>query len=285
MARIIEIDGGLVSIVSRSVETSIPLEEWVQSIERRSPLMLPTLPVGTKAVYYDPTDRNQERFAVLIERDPHIFTMNYGTRNYELSLPYVRFFFQATTRNPESNLEWSLTDYRVFFAKTPYVNPSTSDMIAALLPNVYEDGRICFGSTAADADQTIAQRLNQTVNEFFLSRFNGDLHIRRPNGAPSYTSWLAMTQNDPTAWVDWTDWSNPSRWSLEMLARNMRPESRFEPMVAADPIPEVPLGATFGRITEWLQTMTPIQRTRFIAAATAFPEEPAPQEPEDAAAE
>lgn len=258
MTIIIEIEGGLVNVVERVVTASIPIGEWLPHIEKRNPIHVPTLPPGTRAMSWDPRDPNDQILSVLIELQPSIIQMDYQGDIRTLSVPYTRFFFEARTSNAQDNMLWSLTNYRIFWAKTEYEDPDKKDMIAALLPNVYEDGRICFGSTGADVNQTLAKRLSQTVNEFYASQFNNDLAIRRPQGARGWRQWERMTQNDPTGWMEWSD-LDPSQGIHMMRSYNNLIQQtatqgigRFEPMVAANPIPEVPIGASFGRVQQWI---------------------------------
>jgi len=282
MTAVIEIENGLVSMVDRTVRFQVPMKDWLDQIEKRNPLFTPVLPVGTRGVYWDQTDLTNQKLLVLIEMQPQIINMDFSAQYGEstihrLSIPWTRFFFYATTTDPTNTMAWRLNDYRVFWAKRQYNDPTERDMIRALLPNVYGDGRICFGSTAANMDQSLAQRLDQTVNEFYVSRFNRDLTIYRPNGARTWRTWERMTEKDPTGWMEWDD-LDPVKgghqfYSFDSLATEQRVgmTSRFSPMVAAEPIPEVPIGATFGRLQQWLNDMgdTPeanSQRDRLLQA-------------------
>jgi Prokaryotic E2 family D len=275
VAQVIEIENGLVRLVERSVQYSVPMTDWLDKIEKRNPIATPVLPVGTRAVYWDQTDLTAQTFVVLIEQQPQMIRMDFDNMIRELSIPYTRFFFVATTDDPTNTLAWRLTNYKVFWAKAQYADPTVKDMIPALLPNVYEDGRICFGSTGADASQTLANRLNQTCNEFYVSRFNHDLTIRRPNGARTYREWERMTQNNSTGWMDWRDFDPALGYhtfrSYDDLVRQARVtmNDRFAPMLAAEPIPDIPLGASFGRLNEWLETLDSSQRDRLLQAMLA----------------
>jgi hypothetical protein len=275
MTQVIEIEGGLVRLVERTINYSVPMKDWLERIEKRNPITTPTLPVGTRALFWDPRDLSRQHFVVLIEQQPQIINMDYQGEQRRLSIPYSRFFFYASTNDPTNNTAWSLNNYRVFWSNQQYNSPTDTDMIAALLPNVYHDGRICFGSTGANANQTLAQRLNQTVNEFYVSRFNDDLTIRRPNGARTYREWMRMTENDPTGWMNWREWDVNAGYggvySYDILMSEIgldRPDARFEPMLAADPIPDVPIGATFGRLNEWLEALPQAGRARLFEAVT-----------------
>lgn len=270
MTRLIEIEGGLVRVIDRAVEYEVPMTEWLSHIERRNPLATPVLPVGTRAMYWDNTDLSNQVFVVLIEQQPQLMRMDFDNQVRELSLPFSRFFFAATTTDPTNTLAWHLSNYKVFWSNRQYDDPNTRDMIPALLPNVYRDGRICFGSTGADAEQSLANRLTQTVNEFYISRFNRDLAIRRPNGARTYREWVRMTETNPTGWMDWQDWDAGLGWhdfrSFNDLTRDARitMNDRFAPMLAAEPIEPVPLGASFGRLNEWVNALDNSQRDRLL---------------------
>lgn len=272
MTRLIEIEGGLVRVVDKTTEYQVPLAEWLSKIEKRNPIATPVLPVGTRAMYWDQTDLSNQMLVVLIEEQPKIIHMDYGDRIHELSIPYTRFFFYATTSDPTNQLAWRLNNYRVFWSKKQYEDPDHYDMIPALLPNVYEDGRICFGSTGANAEQSLANRLNQTCNEFYSSRFNNDLIIRRPNNARGYRQWERMTVNNPTGWMEWPDFNPDLGYhqfsSFNSLTRDarIRIQDRFAPMVSPEPIAAVPVGASFGRLNEWIDLLDNSQRDRLLQA-------------------
>jgi hypothetical protein len=268
MSQKIVIEGGLVRVVNEEIQYSVSMADWLSKIERRIPIETPVLPVGTRAVYWDQTSLENQTLSVLIEVQPQIMRMDFNGDIIELSIPYTRFFFVAKTNDPTNNMAWRLQNYRVFWSHKQYSNKNDRDMIPALLPNVYDDGRICFGSTGANADQSLADRLNQTVNEFFVSRFNRDLVIRRPNRARTWRLWQRMTISNPTGWMEWSDWDPATgehmRYSYGDLTGNM--QDRFEPMVAAEPIAPVPLGASFGRLREWIDTLDNSQRDRLLQA-------------------
>jgi hypothetical protein len=272
--RIIEIDGGLVSVVNREVSMTVPLEEWLPLIERRVPVSTPVLPTNVRALWWDETDLNRKKLVILIEREPQIINLNMAGAIHRLSIPWTRFFFHASTRSTLGN-EWVLDDYRLYWSNKRFANSTANDMLPALLPNIYEDARICFGSTGANAQQSIADRLDQIVNEFYTTTFNGDLTIRRPNGWRGWANWERMTTTNPMGWLTWTDWTTRPMASWADLCGNAAAGSttRNDPMVAADGIPDIPLGATFGRINEWFAGMDTPTRHRLLIAARAFTED------------
>jgi hypothetical protein len=275
MPRFIEIEGDLVSLIEKNIIQSIPLTEFLPKIERRIPIVTPVLPTNTRAVWWDTTDLSRQKLLVLMEREPQVINMNLTGRIHALTIPWTRFMFYASTRDPNQNLFWHLDDYRVFWSNKRYTDGAAQDMLAAMIPNVYDDARICFGSTGAEADQNLADRLDQTVNEFYISNFNHDLTIRRPNGWTNWGTWKRETLSNPASWANWTDWTQRTHdmTSWNKLCEDWFSDStpRYAPMIASDPIPEVPLGATFGRINEWITTMNPDQYRRLFTAVSNTP--------------
>ena len=275
MPRLIEINGGLVSIINREVAMTVPLEEWLPLIERRVPVSTPVLPTNVRALHWDETDMNHKKLMVLIEREPQIINLNMDGTMHRISIPWTRFFFYCSTRSSTPTAAWVLDDYRIYWSDKRYSNNIALDMIPALLPNVYEDARICFGSTGADAYQPLADRLDQIVNEFYVSTFNNDLTIRRPNGWRGWANWERMTTTNPMGWMTWPDWTTRTATSwTERCAQFVNGlDTRNTPMASADPIPDVPLGATFGRINEWFNEMDVHQRRRLIVTAQRWVED------------
>lgn len=285
MTQIIEISGGLVTVVNREIQHTARLEDWLPLIEKRAPVFVPVLPSGTRAVYWDPTDLAVQRLSVMIEREPHIMNLDYQGTNHRVTVPYTRFVFYAWTRDPSQPLNWMLEDYRVFWSDRRYSDPARQDMVAAKLPNVYGDGRICFGSTAADSDQSLADRLDQTVNEFFVSEFNSDLGIHLPDDLAGWRAWERMTESNPTGWTEWPEWGPQySKYSWDNITggTGITTAGRAAPVIAPNPIPPLVLGATFGRVNEWLDTLDPAQRFRLAEALSQRDDyEDAPEPEED----
>ena len=60
-------------------------------------------------------------------------------------------------------------------------------------------------------------------------------------------------------------------YSFDSIANNARitqnlSAARLSPMISAEPIPEVPMGATFGRLQQWLDELNDSQRDRLLQA-------------------
>ena len=269
MTRHIKIEGDLVTLVETSDVSTIALADWLPQIERRAPIYTPVMPTGTRAVWWDPTDLSTQKLVMLVEREPMTISMDLSGAAHNpmrLSIPWTRFMFYATTNNPQNNANWTLYDYRMMWSRSRFQSETLKDMTPALVPNIYEDGRICFGSTGVDATMSLADRIDSTVNGFYLTRFNRDLGIRYPNGWNGYTNWRRMTEENPTGWTEWPD-LNPVgsvrhmySWEDVCQSFNVVPDRNAVPTIAADGIPPLALGATFGRIQDWLGTLSPRQR-------------------------
>lgn len=266
MTDTIVIENDLVKHIRTEVVSQVSLLEWMPYIEKKAVIETPVLPTGTRKIRWDPTGAEQH-LAILIEQEPQMVNMNFEETIFRISIPYTRFIFDLWTTDPTNNMSWTIDDYRIFWSKFKYTNPLTKDMTAALMPNVYNDGRICFGSTAADMDQSLSERLDQTVNEFWVSQFNRDLTIRRPREYSDFRAWQKASLENQSIWTKWVDLdTSQTPNAVNGYMGNSR-DSRFQEMVAADPIPAVPLGATFGRITEWWAEMSTNQRNRLLVSA------------------
>jgi len=268
VTQFIKIEGDLVTLQEVSDLASVPLSEWLPQIERRSPIYTPVMPTGTRAVWWDPTDLALQKLVMLVEREPMIINMDLhgaAINPMRLSIPWTRFLFYATTDNPRQNSHWQLYDYRMMWSRSRFSNETLADMVPALVPNIYEDGRICFGTTGVDASMSLADRIDSTVNGFYLTRFNRDLGIRYPMGWANYTAWRRMTEQNPMGWTAWPE-LDPSQarrvYSWEQVCRefNITPDRNAIPIIGADGIPALAIGATFGRVDDWIVALTPRQR-------------------------
>lgn len=278
------IEGNLVTRQQVTVMESVALDSFLSRLERRVPIVSPVLPTGTRAQVWDETDLNERQLLIMVEVEPQVINFAFDANRdgdpntderYRLPIPYSRFIFHCTTSNPDDNRAWAIANYRIFWAKTKYADPAALDMIPALLPNVYPDGRICFGSTGANAAQSLAQRLDQTVNEFYISRFNSDLSIRFPVifDQNEYSErWNAWAASRASSWGSWTDWApgmyTTFSWNNMITQFLAHTATRDEFMAIPDGIPDVPLGASFGRIAEVLADWADTDIERMNVATT-----------------
>lgn len=282
MTQRIVIQGDLVQLVDETITKSIALSEWLPSIESRPPMHLPVLPRATRGIWYDPSAMISQKLVILMEMEPQTITMDMASRQYRLAIPWTRFVFTCSTvGNVPNTLNWRMDDYKIFWSKLRYTDATKEDMIPALLPNVYRDGRICFGSTGVNGNMTLADRLDATVNRFYSSVFNRDLDIRFPSGTCStWRRWETASARDPMVWMNWPELADGDtiydHYSWQMLTAHeaLTPNTRLETVVAPDGIPPLAIGATFGHAAEWWNALTPVQRTRLSAAIANNPQTP-----------
>lgn len=270
MTRALVIEGSLVKVTDTVVTQQIPLADFISGLETKIPLTTPIMPRNAvRMAHLDQSDTTRQKFDMVCEIAPKTIGMTMARdRVYRLAIPYTRWLFQMQRGNDRD--PWGIYDIRLFWAKQAFTDPGLEDMIVAKLPNIYRDtGSICFGNTAADAAQNMADRLDQTMNEFYSSTFNRDLTIVYPNGWTSWTPWENMTLDDPLGWNNWSDWQGASNGSRGLFSVNSIFGDRFDRSqmrMSADPIPAIPLTPSFGRVQEWLTELTPAQRIRLREA-------------------
>jgi hypothetical protein len=275
----IRIIGDLVQLVETTVSRIVPLSDWLPLIERRMPVAFPVLPSSTRAVWWDPRGTHAQ-LIIMLEREPHTAYITYGSKVYAIGVPWTRMIFLATNNDLQHESSWRLDDYKILWSKNRYTDPNISDMCAALLPNVYRDGRICFGSTGVSASNSLADRLDMTLNGFYASTFNNDLSVRYPADYTSFSAWQKGTRHDANAWQNWPQLDidqNPDCYSWADISREFGQEgdARTVPIVAADPIPDFPRMPSFGHAHEWLAGLDGSARNalrRALALTEADPE-------------
>lgn len=283
MPEYLEIEGDLARIIKRDVVFEAALTDVLPHIETRKPVTTPALPDNTKFVALDPTDHKSWKLSVLIELPPKVRTLTMADADWgrtandglahKVSLPYTIFGFYLTSDDQGKN--WQFEDYSCYFSKTT-LKTGKELMIPALLPNVFENGRICFGNTAPALDRgaSLADRLNAIVNEWYLSRFTDIGHTRAnylPYGAGrrNYARWVAETEANPRCWENWVEFDPGDKTQEHVTPEKAllrKDTERITPVVLANGIPELPHTVTFGRAEEWLRGLTDVQRGRLERA-------------------
>ena len=277
MTTLIEIEGTLARIVERNVIRSAALEDFLPLLENRPPTTIANLPRGTVAIHQD-LSTSPERMAVLIEMRPQIRVLHdkpgYGAdvRDYRVALPYTFFYF--TMQRITGVETWDLAEQCAFHSRHQY---SGLDMplIPALLPNVYSDGRICFGNTGNNPQQPLHERIDEIVNGFYQSNFDSSHHIRDhayPFGGQSFKRWVTKTEANPNCWQEFPEWDPTSDKGMnhqqvtvrEVLATRFPP--RTDAIALNDAIPELYFAPTFGRAEEWALGLNNTQRFRLLRA-------------------
>jgi hypothetical protein len=257
----ITIKGDLVQLEELIVTRQVPLKDWLENVNISTPTTLPTLGSTQRFGHIDKNPEGHWRYFVLTEIPAGIKQLlktdgrGGETRRYRVSTPWTYIWLVATSadRVISSTSSWSITDYRAFFANERYISPET-EMISAILPNIYRNGRICWGATGADVRANFSDRIDQLTNEFYLTRFNTDLdgEMGIPNGALTYRQWVDESRADVSCWKNWTDWQHADKFNVGNLMATDGAEPRSTPIVLNNSIPEIPIRLTYGRWEEWL---------------------------------
>lgn len=269
MPEIIEIEGGLVRRKNVTVVAEQRLEDILPFMERRMPVTALGLPDNLVAIHYDEQDPTNRKIELLIQLPPKVRTLPLARQavHPKVAIPWTIFHFSlhAFTDNP-TGADWVFDYYRCFFARQSGQHLDQT-IIPALLPNVFESGEICFGTTAAHAAATIGERINQIVNDWYLSNFNNIGHTRRnylPWHSHDFSRWVEETERNPRCWEDWPEWNADDNTQQKFVLRDIfAPDIDVKAtLVLPDGIPDIPVTPTFGTAEDWLRQLRPDQRYR-----------------------
>jgi hypothetical protein len=281
----IVIQGGLATIREVTVMQQLALRDVMPHIENRVPNTTPILPASTLVSHWDPTVQNEQKLHLLIQLPPKVRTINdRRTRavarptddTYRVSVPWSLFDFRMTTSNPHTNV-WDFAEYRIFHSPEE-ITSLDQEVLPAFLPNVYKDGRICWGNTGTGPGTSLASRVNEIVNGYYLSSFDSSHHVRDrylPYGADQndFTPWVEHTEEDPNCYRTFPEWDRTTeegrliadRWrTIKSLFGDEM--TRTEVIHVTGTIPELPFAPTFGRAEEWARDLDATQRFRLLTA-------------------
>lgn len=278
MPQIIEIEGDLVRVIEKTLRTETRLQDLLPHIETRVPVSLPIMPRNrTPIVHFDPRDTANMKLDIVMELPPSVRTINVNRHEaHRIALPWTIFYFRARARDGNPNtLNWTFDEWACFHSQTQITSP-TQVVIPAMLPNVFSDGRICFGTTGVDANQPLHDRLDEIVNTWYITNFNNIGHVR-PGYMPwggaggDYAKWVEETDRNPNCWRDWPEWDpatpEGAAQTHKTITEYMEAEmERVTPIRLDGAIPDLPLALTFGRSEEWLRGITANQRIRLRTA-------------------
>lgn len=287
----IEIVGGMIRTMTRDVISEAPLDAALPFMENRVPVITPLLPVNpVRAMIYDESDPTKKRLELLVQSDPITRVLDYDQADplieARVALPYTAWYFNlTTTADKPRGQDWamSLENIRVYWSQER-ITDLNQWVIPAVLPNVYIDGKICFWQTAVRADQPLSDRIDQIINDFYLTRFTNH-HVRTrewPWARKTYKRWARETIANPLCWKDFPEWdrqnidplANTQHYQLKSLFTTPMP--RDVPIVLADGIPPLQFTPTFGRAEEWARdNLDATQRFRLkVALANLEAEDP-----------
>ena len=172
-----------VSLVEKTTHYQI-LQDWMDKIEKRNPIF--TLSCRRHARRLLGPDRPPEPETARPDRAAAlIINMSFLHEIHRIS---IRSRVRLLLHDDRPDQPWrgtSPTTGRSGRRASTTTRPERHG--PGTRPNVYGDGRICFGSTGANMDQSLSQRLQQTVNEFYVSDFNRDLAITAPTAGAAGT--------------------------------------------------------------------------------------------------
>jgi hypothetical protein len=252
----VEFHGGIAYHVETRVLRQVPIADMINRLAVPPVWTTPILPWGTRLFHQNPTNRT----VMIVVEDPFgikTFATTGLQQPLRLMMPNTVFVFSAT-KDAYAENEWHLGEVHAFWSKDRLAD-WTSPVIDVRLPNVYDSGRICFGSTAADADLALDKRIDITVNDFYRSDFNRDLGWRKPQDYRSYAQWAMATRTNPMGWREWSDWSQ---------ARPLNDRAAYAttatPINLTGDIPEYVSGSSFGRASQWFEALAAVDRYRLV---------------------
>lgn len=269
--QIIEIQGDLIRRIERKVLHETNLKDIIPFMENRVPVTLPILPRHpVRAAYWDESGGPGKTLQFLTEVPPAVRRLEYFDANGPVAMPWTIFHFIVNTRaeNPRGE-HWDLSDVRIFWAQEQ-ITDLDLQVIPAMVPNVYENGEICFGDTGTNPFQPLPDRIDQLINDFYLTSFNNDLELRFPWG--SIEEWVEKSAEDRNCWKNFPEWDlnngNVEHYQLKDLFTV--PLDRSAPRTLGNDIPPLTFLPTFGRTREWLDGLTNAQRLRLRAEIEAM---------------
>lgn len=282
MPEIIEIENGIARVINKNIVRQVPLNEVLRRIEKVPEITLPTIARSQVFAHLKTRERGETAMYILCELQPAVrnITKNVrrgyprGLRRYRLSMPWTYFWFQAFTSDSVTSgnrsQRWAVHSTRVYFARDQYKDIDSS-MIVASLPNLDSIGEVCWGSTATNINQSLADQLDQKVNDWYLSDFNDDLdsHVHLPYGERNYLRWVTESRENINSWRNWPEFSETDRRVtvrslLASVGEEISDAERFTGGGFITPIANLPM--TFGRWEEWWQTIPSAERLRALRA-------------------
>ena len=276
------IEGDLVTREDIVRGQSVPLTEMLANLTSYQPLDLANVPKGLCALKVEPiTEGDGELYMkMLIEQEPTIRTIRYKNTSasrpgptipYTIRLPYVWFWMglrgSKVTTVAGERVVWSPQGWGSLWGKEPYTGWQTQAYLPAF-PNMFDDTRICFGAVRQNADQSLANYVNGTINGYWTSEFNNDISSwQGPSGDGRFDTW------DNDNWQSWDYWTRRSPNTIGGWLTDYNAGFSFREPMQADagtPVPAVPIIQTFNNVEAWLDDLEPQNRARLIHAVTNY---------------
>lgn len=283
---IIEIEGNIARVITKTVSRIVPLDELIKNLERRVPVTLPSIGRTQVFAYWDETDVSHKQMFILAELGPSVRSITKIQRDrrtrkrYRLAFPWTYFWFRAETSASESatTFDWIINSGQVFFAKERYVDVNSKFIVAAS-PNIDSSGSICWGTTGVGHNQPLGSQIDQRVAEWYNSNFNSDLdgYTWYPYASNNFRRWVEESTGNPNCWLDWEEFHTHPQSSVKDLLNiaigNIAGPERFVGQELI-PVPELPF--SFGRWEEWWSGQVPAEERQraLIALQNAIADSP-----------
>jgi hypothetical protein len=263
--KFLEVEGGLARLVTRQVHYEVPLADLAPDLMITKPVTLPTLGRSQVFAHFDGSNPANKKLFCLAEIGPGIKNIRKVDRRYRLAMPWTYLWFVATTDQDIESNAWALETYHCYHARERH-NGLDTQMIVARLPNVYGNGRICWGATGASPMLSLADRIDEHANNWYLSPFNRDLdgEVPLPYGEQTFRRWVEESQADPNCWQRWPEWTNTTpKITVRQLLAQHGVTPAVEEITLPRYIPNRTGEYTFGQWEDWFQhNVTPEQRAR-----------------------
>lgn len=284
MAEQIIIEGSVVRHVRTETLAESAFTGLAPFLTTRLATTLPVLPQHpVRFVSFDP---ESGRGLMIVETKPgrHILQVRHSGQRYDVDaqredadglsrwnvqLPYQYFAYPYTmvTGTDERLRDFTIGSAYLFWAKDAI--RTENDLVhPARCPNVDTSGSICWGSTNSDS-ASLSARIDDLVNNFYLTIFNEDLGHLTPFG-DSLTDWETASA-DPLAWRQWDYWNNVAGIPISGVAEYIHAAPSTN-MAELNPsfvdIPELPQNFTVAHAQDWLSNLDPGALRRIMAAVT-----------------
>lgn len=280
------IEGSLIRHERSTLIAEAPLDSLSDYLVRRISTTFPVMP--SHPVRYMSFDGDESKGLLLVEQAPGLrrIRMNHigsehsdaarqneeGIGIWRVWFPwqYFAFPFTANINHEGAPANFVLRRTSLFWRRERYSSPDDT-LHPAPIPNIYADGRICWGNTQA-TNTSLADRIDDYINNFTATTFNSELGHASPFSG-SLTDWEENSPaDDPTCWANWPIWN-----TLRSVTVTDITDGPLPPIAELNPtaveVPDLPSAFSIARAREWLDGLAPGARQRIVAAVSQLDNE------------
>ena len=166
---------------------------------------------------------------------------------------------------------WVHVNTRMYWSRENITNLD-QELMTAMVPNVAASGNICWGTTSTHQNLSLAQRIDQTIDEFYRTTFTHGSGAGSPwmseTGRDTWARWEEESKKDPAAFLSFPEWDHAKGKKVPGLTYTTVRKimgtlsDRSAPIEVIGRIPEIITPMTFGRTEEWLMKLAPEERER-----------------------